>query len=553
MPVWLKKWRAVGISFILVVTSLTSLGAICLELPLNHEESFLKPSLQPLNSNLEQATISGTQVIQSLCSAVGSGLKFVRNHPIQTIMLGLATLPTAKAFYATNLNQTLTYAAYKNGNTFALLPIIISNASSSDYFNIVIRQDDALAGNFTGKGKVPLNSSFVDGVLNISGNATTVNSLTSQLFFSNNFNYADAIYLRPQITDMTTGEVASGNITLIAGSLLGTNLPQFKNYTRNGGGVWLDPIVLRNVAYDMPSVRFFILKEAGDLFLPSTRLNVTMINDSSSLIYSYIYLVPPSPIDQVNALLASLQYNPAQDYACDISIGVSISDATSAVYNLIILTSNAQTSTCAAIPSSGVPVSTKTQITTTGEIDLGSGMSSFPQARLTNTIASTNVGFNPGTPLGNSDRSATRTSPDTPNEDIVLLNSNQSSTSLIPLSAIISGAVAGGLIIGGSMIIAVVICVRGRNERTKPSSDQNHNHNLKNQLSQANVASVQIESPGIISNQPYDIIQSSPSPYSTISDRVLGSPHADLHHYLSFSAIPDRIPQSPYAANNAPL
>ena len=210
MSISLKKWRVAGMSLVLGVTFIIPIEAACLELPLNYEEkSFLKQSSKTLNTNLLENMSLGSafkfQGIRSLFAAANSGLKFVRNHPIKALMLGLATIPTANAFSVTNLNQTLSYNVNMRDSSISLLPIIISNAPSSNDFNVIISYPD-LAGNLTSKGKASISPLIGVGGWMITGPLTEVNTLTSQLSFANVYNYNITINLYLQIADFTNGQ-----------------------------------------------------------------------------------------------------------------------------------------------------------------------------------------------------------------------------------------------------------------------------------------------------------------------------------------------------------
>lgn len=514
MLIWFKKWHEVGKAFTLVVAFISPAKAACIELPLSHEEKpFLKCS-QPLSLDLKEevsgVSISVTQNIKSIVAAVNSGLHFIKNRPIKALLLGLATIPTASAFSVINLNQTVNYSYDIEGTMSGLLPIIISNVSSFNTFNLVISHNTVSAGNLTTKGKSTLTPSYAGGIWNVSGQMREVNALASQLFFSNDFYTRSPIYFISQLTDITTGKTLSGKINLYPCLISATNLPQTINYVRNGGSVVLNRISIADADKSTVSVRFFILKEAGDLLFPTTGVNISMSNDSSLGIYSFTYSIPTSLLLQVNPLLARLQFKPAPDYSSDISIGVYISDAYNDLYNVITLTT-----------SKGVPTSTTTPPLTTMGISLSAA--NLPLTPLTNTITNTkSVIIAKTKPFEESNVMGLTTNSSTLGNFTMPFIINSGDTQL---SAIIGGAVPVGLIAIGSIIIGVVVIMRKQS-----SSAQHQTHDIETQSPHSSTPS-------------YDIIPQTPK--AVLPNEAPHSP------YQAFADIPNRFPSTPYISVDA--
>ena len=251
MSSWLLKWAtAIGFAFIITPTSPSSAASV--ELSLSHEkESFLNHT-QPLHSEVKDsttsATLSGVQRFKSFFAKIGSGLQFIRKNADKAFILGLAILPSANTFSVTNLNTTGSYTVNKRGASCALPNTVILNASSSDYFNMIIRQVDPTAGNLTVVGSDPDISLYSPGIWNVTGNVSIVNFQTLHLLFFNSLSAQTQIFFEAQVTEVATGKTVSGQLSLLPSTLATSNFPQYKNFTRNGGLKKLDQIIITNPA-----------------------------------------------------------------------------------------------------------------------------------------------------------------------------------------------------------------------------------------------------------------------------------------------------------------
>lgn len=486
MLIGLKKWHKAGVVCILVMNFILYTRASCLEFPLNHEpESFLKCS--PLSSHFFSENISTFP--NSLLNAISSGVTFIRNHPIKFLLLGLAILPVSNAFSVINLNQTVSYTYRTNGIPSGILPIIIAGTSPSDICKVAIRH---VSCNFTSIGKSSITPSYTPGSSstvgwwNVTGDASEVNAITARLFFTP-LNTTRALYFFiPTVTCVATGETAAGRVDLRPTDLAASNLPQLKNYTRNGSSVDLDPIVISGANQNIVSIRMYFERSVMGLAFFNSITGVTITdsvnNESFYGIYSHMVSIPSSPLSQVNTLLTTLRYHPDLDNASDIFVGISVSDATGTIYNVIMLTPN-------------VPITT--QSLTRNPLDIPTS-TKHPSASLSSTlIFSTNT-------FSSFDNSS------------IPLPLNPSDT---PLSAIVGGTV-GGFIVMGSLIIAVVVF-----NSKKSSSEQNHSHDLEIQAPSVAVSSA-------------DTIQ-----YASTNALPSEAAHP---RYLAFSQAPNRVPSSHY-------
>lgn len=222
LTTWLKEWSTIGLIFIMMVTSITSISAAAIELPrsLEDESNLL---LQTTSRGLPEDSISpdilsyGAKALQCLCSLFKSGLKFVREHPAAALTAFLVIqnnqtsikIPCAAALLVTNGDQNIT----SNAQVIALLPITFSAGgaygnedavgdvvyTNTATINATIVLGDIHSGNLTSTvsevNGTEIPQTFSNGVWNAFYYSPFLNLLLSSLVFTRAIGYHNITYL----------------------------------------------------------------------------------------------------------------------------------------------------------------------------------------------------------------------------------------------------------------------------------------------------------------------------------------------------------------------